>query len=242
MAITTAADVITEIRALVRGADSTTASSYLAIAVDRLCFDLPILVGKYSLALTADTSEYSFGSGSPWYTQGTTTTATTASVIRIESASYLESSESATLLDPVSVDELNALAPRWRYTDSSNPTHIYNQNSSAGVTGFGFFPAPDTTSDPANGSGYPRVDFVTWNTFSATFAGAVTIPSSIRNPMVLAYAAAYAIAEREGDGATRQTYYDLYMLEKNTLAHQLMGGVRNQHPIIANRPRAPRTV
>lgn len=241
MAITTAANVLTEVLAHFRGEDTTTAESYIAIAIDRLCYDLPILKNKFSLKLTAGTSEYSFGSGSPWYTWGTSNTATTATVIRIESAWYLDSSSAWRRLDPTSTQKLDTENETWRYQDSSSPYEIYTQSDSAGALSIGVFPTPDTTSDPATGAGYPRMDFTTWHTFSSGFAGTATIPSCIRNPLVLVYGALYAIDPREG-ASDGESWRAKYHREKGILSEQLMSNVKGYRPNIVNAPRAPRTV
>lgn len=241
MPIATADDILTEVMAHYTSTDTQTASSYIKIAIDRLCFDLPIIVAKYSLRLTADTAEYSFGSGAPWYAWGSTTTATTASVVRVESAFYRSAAGSESKLIATVPQEMDAKIPNWRFADSGTPQKIYHQNDDTGAVALGLYPAPSASSSPATGAGYPRVDMVTWNTFSSGFTGTVTVPSCIKNPLIVAYGALDAIYSREAEGDGRQ-WHDLYIREKGVLFQQLAGALREYRPTISNRPSFRRPV
>lgn len=237
----TAAEIITEIQGHYRSIDSTTVASYLIIGINRLCYDLPIMTGRYSLKLTAETFEYPLGSGSPWYAWGSSTTATTATAVRIESAYYVESSTSWVKLFPTSSQELDIDNPNWRYESSSNPTKIYTQNDTSGALSVCLYKIPDTTSTPATGAGYPRVDFVMWNSFASTFSGTVTVPSSIRDPLILVYATMSAIHARENNGEGME-WEQKYLRAKSILSYDFNHRIKGNRPNIVNTINTPRTV
>lgn len=242
MAIATAADIITEVRAHLRGVDSTTVGSYLSIVMDELCKDLPIVVDKVSLALTANTSEYSLAAGSPFYTWGTTTTSTSVSLVRIESAHYLTSADSRRLLEPTVVQKLDQTPATqdWRYQDSGTPEKIAVTPTNTGSFAITLYPAPDTTSSPANGSGYPRVDIVFREKIGAAFTGSAAIPASITDPDVLIQGTLAYVHQREN--GEPGIYWELYMKAKAKLADEIARRHREFRPNFVNTIKAPRGV
>jgi len=247
MAISTAANIITEVQATYRAIDSTTVQSYLSIVMDDLCKDLPIVVDKCTLKLTADTQEYALATGAPWYAWRTTTATqasnTCASLVRIESAHYISSSTSRTPLIPTTVQKLDQTTEtqNWRYDDSGTPIYIFTTPNSTGGFSVGLYPAPDTTSSASGGVYYPSVDFVYRNKIGSSFTGTATIPSSITNPDVLVQGVLWHIYKRENNGDDGP-YYPLYIKAKSNLADELARRHREYRVNAVNQIQAPRGV
>lgn len=242
--LSTANDLVTEVQALWRSGDSTAVAEYLQVTMNEVCRDFPLAVSRVSLILTAETQEYAIGAGAPWYSQtNNTTTATTASVARIKSAIYLESSESSGVtLTPTVPEELIETYPTYRYDDSGNPTHVYTTVGSTGAMSFGLYPKPDTTSvnNTTTTLSYPRVDFE-FHT-KITFTGTTTVPSSITNPMVLVYGTAAKIARREGDPNRAAEFEAMYNMELGNLSKELSSRHIKRKSNFTPTVRSPRVV
>jgi len=241
MAIATAADVVTEIRAHYKGIDATTAQNYLDITINELCRDFPIIIDRFSIALTADTSEYTIGSGAPFHAYQGTATATSASLVRIESAYYKKDALSGHELKPVTIQELDERNPSWRYETSSTPRNIYVTQNSTGDMKIGLYPAPDTTSDPADGSGFPRIDVVFREKFSSSFTSTQPIPNAITNPMILVYGAIVKICIRENDAKTKD-YLPFHQREYGKLYDEMARRHRSSKVPVAGGMKSPRLV
>jgi len=241
MAIATASDIVREVQAHYKGIDSTSVIDYLNIVVNELCRDLPLTQSKFSLALTADTGEYAFAASAPWYSQGTTNTATSISVLKINSAHYREDSDSYSKLEAVSTQELDAKDPNWQYHDSGKPRYIYTTNNATGVPTLGLYPKPNTTSDPANGSGFPRVDFIARVKYGAAFVTTDPIPAAISDPEVLIHGVLWRIYERENN-ANYEKHYQLYLMAKARLYNEITNRLRDYKPTNTPTLRSPRVV
>lgn len=245
MAITTAADLVTEIQGHYRGADSTTIASYLSLVMDEICKDFPIVVDKVSLQLTADTGEYSLASGSPWRTYQLTTTATATSLVRIESAHYVTDANSRTALIPTTVQKLDVTPEtcNWRYESSGTPKYIFTTPNSTGGYSVGLYPSPDTASsvNTTTAAYEPRIDFVYRKKIGSTFSGTVTIPSSITDFDIFTSGVLWYIYKRENNGEQAR-YYELYVKAKANLADELSRRHREYRPNITNSIAAPRGV
>lgn len=246
MAISTAQNILTEVMAHYKGIDSTTALSYIAITVDDLCKDLSLVTSHQSLAFTSGTGEYSFSSGSPWYTWGTTNTATSLPIAKITSAFYRASSTSYNKLIEISPDELTARTPEWRYQASGTPQYIYTENDSSGIPKIGVYPKPDTTSTPADGSGYPRLDFEYRVKYGSTFTNtsnltSTTIPSSITDPNVIIYGALWRIHYRE-NGGDPGPHYAGFKVARTKLSNELSNRLKGNHESITPLMRPARVI
>lgn len=245
MALATADDIITAIKAHYKGIDTTSATDALATTINELCRDTDIVHGTASLATTAEVGEYTFASGSPWYTLATTTTATTLPVVKIDSVHYLSSATSYTRLEETSVQELNARFPEWQYASSGTPQYVYAYTTSAGQTMVGFYPIPDTTTTPtmlaatANNVSFPRIDFRYRAKYGSTFTGTVTVPSSITDPDVLIEGALWRLHKRENTG-NAGPHFQLYMKAKSNLVRELQTRLRENKPEFTPMLRAPR--
>lgn len=242
MALTTATEIITEVRAQYPGADATSAGDMLKVTVDELCRDFSLGVLRASLALTAETQEYGLAAGSPWFSQtNNTVAATTESVARIKSALYIKDADSDPIpLIPTVPEEISGDYPRYRYEESGDPTHVYTTVGPTGATLIGLYKKPSTTSvnNTTTTLSYPRVDFE----FHAkvAFTGTTTVPSAITNPMVLVYGTAAKVAQREGNLERYGYFEQLYALERASLQKELTSRHIKRKPNLTTLVNAPR--
>lgn len=220
MPITTANDIVTEITASYKGIDQTTALNYLAMVVDEICMDHPLIHASFSLRLTANTGEYTLGSGAPWYQLGSTSTANSETIARIDTAHYLPVSGSYRDLVVTSVNELDTRDPNWRYHSSGSPSHIYATTDGTGNVVIGLYPKPDTASTPADGSGFPRVDLRARVKYGSTFTGSTVIPKAITDFDVLKHGVLYRIYQRENNGDAG-LHRDNYIAARGRLYREL---------------------
>jgi hypothetical protein len=232
MALGTATEIITEIKAHYKGIDTSTAQSYAIVAFNELCKEIAVVNQSVSLGLTADTGIYPFASGSPWYLIGTGTTTTALPIIKISSVYYLADSTSRIKLIETSPDELDIKFPEWRYQDSGTPQYVFIENDNTGVPQMGIYPAPDTTSSPATGAGYPRVDARYRAKYGDSFTGSTAVPPTISDPLVIVYGALWRIHARENNGALGP-HYQLYMSAKTKLGNEISNRLKSNRNSIS---------
>lgn len=160
MSYRTATEVQQEFRRTFPDATDTDAAELFLDALRQLSNTFPFYTQDVSLALTSGSALYGVttSASSPWYVLGTSTEAATESIVAITEAFYAASATDIRPLQQVLISDLDMINPRWRYDDAGTPQYIYVKASTAGNLQVGLHPKPDTSSSPANGSGYPRVD------------------------------------------------------------------------------------
>jgi hypothetical protein len=206
-------EVQTEVQAGHSGIDQTTARFFIQESLNDLCSELPLALSSCSLIVTSGTGEYSIAAGSPFYLLGSATATSSLQIDRLNSVFYVQSSTSAYELKPTTTEILDAIYPGWRYESTSLPTHYYIDRTSAGVPVIGFYPVPGTTSSPANGTGFPRVDMRFRTRITATYGGSDAVPDSFPYPMAIVYGALYRIVGRETDSGLENKWLRMYRAE-----------------------------
>jgi hypothetical protein len=140
---------------------SLTASTYFDLAIEEISRELDLFNLTASLRLTADTFQYNLTSAAaaPWYELGSTSTKATEGMWVIKTAVYRATETEHHDLTAVSEDDIIAMfGQHWRLNDSGTPRYIFINGSEAGATSVMLYPTPDTSSDPTDGEGFPRVD------------------------------------------------------------------------------------
>lgn len=225
MALLTANEIIAEIKAEYPGVDTTTVSNHLAYVMRDICTSIPVALKRVSLALTADTAEYELKSGSPWYGFGSASTSSIADSVGIETAVYVESADSRTPLETTSQDYLFQNYPDYGYEESGTPRYVFLSQDSSGNQTLVLYPAPDTTSDPADGTGYPRLDVTFRLDISSSFTGTQALPDTIKDPSAILRGVVARIKRRE-NGSADPELEDAYTKEKGKLFQRLVTASR----------------
>lgn len=113
------------------------------------------IVRDVAVRMQVEQTEESLSSlvaGTREYTKDSTTTP----MDRVMEAWYYTAANTATKLEPVSVDWLDQYRPTWRTTaDQGTPNVYYVRPKSDGTVVWGLDPIPDTTTD----AGYPKAVF-----------------------------------------------------------------------------------
>ena len=202
-----------EVQAGHTGIDQTTARFFIQETLSDLCNELPLALSSCSLIVTSGTGEYTIAAGSPFYQFNNASVTSSLAIERFNSVLYVQSSTSAYELQPTTTETLDATYPGWRYESSSLPTHYYIDRSSTGAPVIGLFPVPGTTTNPANGTGYPRVDMRFRTRITATYGASDAVPDSLTFPMALVYGALCRIVARETDSGLENKWMVKYRAE-----------------------------
>ena len=161
------------------------ATSYYDEAVEYVSRKLDLFQGSATLRLTADTNQYNFtaAAAAPWYGLGTDTTKQTEGIWKIKEAIYRKSATESFPLVQLNEDDLANLSPLWRTEDSGLPRYIAIGGTEAGASSVILYPTPDTTTDPADETGYPRVDVWFSRRVPITSQSAIPTPLNSYEPV-----------------------------------------------------------
>lgn len=227
MAFKTSAEVIAEFQSHFPDCDSTTAASLFLNAIQELGRDLNLFQDSASLKLNANGPTYNLVSsaGSPWYDLGTTNTKATSFLTQLYDVYYVTSATERRQMIPITLKELTALDPDWRYAAAGDPEYYYLSSSSAGAVVFGVYPKPDTASSPANGTGYPRIDLY----YRVAPSSASEVPDVLRNDDSVLHHMLCRYALRVGDG--RHSEYKALADASRGRALKTLHGFQREHPM-----------
>lgn len=164
---------------------SATASSYFDASMEDLSRELDLYKLTASLRLAADDYDYSLTSAAaaPWYETGTTSTKATEGIWCISTAVYRKTATESYGLAAVSEEDISTMFGQdWRLHESGDPKFIFLSGTEAGALSVALYPAPDTTSDPNDGTGYPRVD-ISASRIPASAITGLPVPLSSMQPL-----------------------------------------------------------
>ncbi len=215
---------------------SGSASSYFDATMEELSRELPLYQLTASLRLAADDFDYNLTSAAaaPWYETGTTTTKATEGIWEIKTAVYRKTAGDEWGLAAVSEDDIvNLFGQEWRQAESGDPKYIFISGTEAGALSVCVFPAPETASDPADGTGYPRVDISATRIPASAITG---LPVPLSSMQAIYHRMLYMWFSSLGNSEQAEFHNEKYKVEVQHARTDLNGLLKRHTPGVIFRP------